>query len=145
MKHTCLGPKDISAVSGGKVNSELQEKWGAEFCKSTAGKKIKAGDKTIEKTNVDETRDKNAYEYSVSWQENCKSEVTELDVQFPLGKDDKNTCESLMQSIYEPCDKDGDKGGYYDVGCARYSFAILATTRAEHEQGTRLGMTAKSG
>ena len=115
-----MDPKDLSKPAD-KVSSELQERWGAEFCKSTAGKKIKAGDETILKINVD-TKENNAYWYTVSWKRDCKSEITELDVQFPLGKDDKNTCESLMRSTYQLCEKDGGIGGHYDVSCARYSF-----------------------
>lgn len=121
MKRTCVKPDELP--KHGKIDSDKQAQYGVEFCKSLKGKKITPIMETIRKQTFDD-KERVWYGYQVGWEGggSCDESIDKIDAQFPLGKDHKNTCESLMRFVYKMCGDNDGSGGFYRVGCAKYSY-----------------------
>lgn len=129
MKRTCANPDNFK--SHPVIDSEKQAKYGKEFCEKFAGKKIKDGDKALQWQYLD-AGEHVWYGFVVGWEPGCKTSVKEVDVQYPLGKDHKNNCESLMRWTYKLCGDNGGIGGFYDIGgCVKYSYIGFNADKAE--------------
>lgn len=117
VKRTCH-KKDQWGPLQDKINSAPQAMIGREMCEKMEGKKIKAGDKDFEYGLLNDV-----YSFRIGWMDNCQSTAKKVDVQYPLGRDDKNNCESLLRFAYKMCEGDNEGlGGYYEVGCVKYEF-----------------------
>ncbi|KAJ5086483.1 hypothetical protein NUU61_007790 [Penicillium alfredii] len=115
----CYDLKDVKKPT--EISSDFQAEKTDEFCDMTKGKKLKANGHTIGLTSPD-LGSGAYYNYYVEWRKGCKSSEEEFDAEFPLGKDSKNNCRSLIRWTYKLCGDNGGIGGYYDVDCLRYSF-----------------------
>ncbi|KAK5652352.1 hypothetical protein OQA88_10544 [Cercophora sp. LCS_1] len=60
------------------------------------------------------------YWFSVSWMENCVTDVEEMSVWVPSPNDGR-TCYTIMEDNWRTCNN-GGVGGYQEVGCLRYIF-----------------------
>ncbi|KAJ5178836.1 hypothetical protein N7492_002046 [Penicillium capsulatum] len=121
VERKCNDPKDLKGKDPGPVSSDQQAEETNTFCDMTKGKKLRAHDDPI-KYELFDGNTGTWYYYIVGWTTGCQSSVKEVDVEFPLGKDDKNNCRSLMRWTYKLCGDNGGLGGYYEVGCLKYAF-----------------------
>lgn len=97
-KVKCYGESQFGSHSD--VQPGSQNRLIGWACVGSAKKSLKAGDSPI----TFETKEGSTpYHYSITWLNNCKSTVNEMNVYQPVPKDKDNTCMSMLRKVYTDC------------------------------------------
>jgi hypothetical protein len=86
----------------GDVSPDFQEEYAGWACVGTALRSIKKDDPSTF-INWNTTTNKVPYKYSVTWEPDCESSETEMNLYQPMPDDEDANCMSMMRNNYKNC------------------------------------------
>ena len=86
----------------GDVSPDWQAEYSGEACVGTALRSIKKDDPSTF-INWNTTTNKVPYKYSVTWEPNCESSETEMNLYQPMPGNEDANCMSMMRNNFKNC------------------------------------------